>query len=427
MSEAVNNKTLMTMRRNPVGSYFSRRAVRAFAGCGLLLVFCLMAVRPIQAKEVYTGKGTDIFKADSSEIKNQKLLDEILAKLKNAKGKFTLEISLHGVHYAVPGEKGFDFEKERADILKKYFQKNLPGIPIKAAGRTASATVPEQLLKGKYKSNLPTYDTISFIITSPETMGDDDSNTEGQSNYVYLKKWQIELRKRYKKAIQKSWALCQEERPSNRCIEHDCDPDTHTDLEFSLCLLRDERCFIENGDGGDSPDINSIPLVEYDLKRIKKLREVTPEIYAIAKEIMRHEPKEKPIHFNISILDKEIQRNILAIKYIKRGLKIIKAGIKHVAIYGRSHPSDASGMMSAYYDWWQNDEAYSQYYRYKFRGETIDKVRKLHNFIRRHLKMPAIERNEDFPLCVWTHTLILKSHNFSLDFIKHRASNTYST
>jgi hypothetical protein len=114
------------------------------------------------------------------------------------------------------------------------------------------------------------------------------------------------------------------------------------------------------------------------------------------------------------LLDKEIANQELAIKYNKRALKKLDYGIHRLMLEANragareKTSTKIANLGGTIHNWVTNDRGYIGLYRYKSRAAAIDRVRMLHNFVRRHLGLDVLEDNRNFPICVFTNVVFTK-------------------
>jgi hypothetical protein len=388
------------MRTENVSRLWSKWAKGSVLTCAIVTLFCMFSAFQLEAKELYNGKSSDVFKDDSSEIGNEKILQTIVDELKKEKGVVTLQITLVCTAGVNPVDKSKPLGNERMEVLKKYFQQHLPGAVVTGTGRTA--TMPSVRSKSHgdpssvYRPDILRI-TSSVAGTSSEDQKSEKSKKEDDKN---LEPWQRELRERYKKVETQHQSLCQDKKREIEHVHEPCSPSTQSHRAFHLCLLRGLIYVVRyNKDAGSLYD------VEYDMDRIMKLRETSPEVYAIAKEIIKKKPSAGSITYNSSLIDQEIERQILAKKHLKRALKKIDLGLKHLAKAGGADDNNLEiyYVEGTYSNWVTHDLIYATVLMQKNRAGVIDHVRELHNFVRTHLGLEKVDDNRFFPICVFTN------------------------
>jgi hypothetical protein len=386
------------MRIRNANKLWSRWTKRKALIYGIVGLFCLISTFSLEAKEVYNGKCSDVFQANSSEISNQKVLQEIVDELKKEKGSVTLQIFLVCTVIGSPGNTSKSLGDERLEVLKRYFQQGLPGAVVTGKGQTSV------LPAGKSKDDGPSLYGPDILRISATGAGvaenDQKSDKSKQEDPKDLEPWQKKLLERYKKIEEKHQFLCQDKKRETKVIREKCDFETQSSMAFHLCLLRATVSMAKyNKDAGSLYD------VEYDMERIIKLRETSGDVYAIAQEIIKNKPSAGSITYSSSSLDQEIERQILAKKYLKRALKKLDLGIKHLPKVGGGDDNnhEINNVETTYNSWYIYDRMYAMFAMYKDRARVIDDIRELHNFVRTNLGLKKINDNRFFPICVFTN------------------------
>jgi hypothetical protein len=378
------------------GKFRFKEEMRVVMICTITILFCLISAFPLAAKEMYNGKCSDVFQANSSETSNQKVLQEVVDELKKEKGSVTIQIFLVCTVIASPGNKSLG--NERFEVLKRYFQQGLPGAVVTGKGQTS--VLPAVKSKGDGPS-LYGPDILRISATGERVAeSDKKSDKSKQEEPKDLEPWQKKLLERYKKIEEKHQFLCQDKKRETKVIREDCDGSAQSAMAFDLCLLRATVSIAKF-----RMDAGSLYDVEYDMERIIKLRETSGEVYAIAQEIIKNKPSAGTITYDSTSLDQEIERQVLAKKYLKRALKKLDLGIKHLPKVGGGddNSQEIRNVHSTYNSWYINDRIYANFAMYKDRARVIDHIRELHNFVRTNLGLKMINDNRFFPICVFTN------------------------
>ncbi len=380
------------------------------------LLLCLFSALQVEARVLYNGKSSDVFKAESTEIGNEVILQNIVDEVRQQKGVVNINIVLLCTTVLKEVGEQKDLANERIEVLRSYFQQHLTGSLVTGTGNTVTLHA-TQLNVGADGANFGP-DMLMIQGTIAGTPGEVSEESE-QQEIQQQEPWQRELLARYRKVEDKHRFLCGQKRPVISDVDEACAPNSQSEMDFNLCILRSFIHRIRDNGGCSGSRLDA----EYDLERIMKVWETSGEVFSIAREIVKHKPSAGNIAFDSSLLDKEIERQVLAIKHLNRALKKLDAGLKHLPKVGGGDANNSKIHVVAvtYNNWFQYDRSYATIYMAKYRRQTIDHVRELHNYVRMHLGLEKVEDNQHFPLCVWTHSYL--SEGYTFEVLEHDYAN----
>ncbi len=375
--------------------------VKVNEGLGILtvvaLLFCILSPLRAEGMDLYNGKNSVIFKDNSSEIADATILDKIVDKLQQEKGVVTINIVLICVEIVQPGEKEIDLANKRVAVLKSYFQQRLPGAVIISSGKTVSYTADKLDISETIANQGP--DMLIIQASLAAQPGENTGENEGQGTES-LEPWQLILLDKYQTVVEKHSYLCKQERHNTQYeSDEDCNPNSLSDLDFCLCILRGHI---------DSNKMHCDEFIEYDLERMLKLRETSGEVVAISQEITKQKPEAGSYTYEPHLLDEEIDRQLLAIKHYHRIQKKADKGLQHLKKIGGGDPDNPKigDVSSAYINWIVVDVCYGIIYSGMHRKETIHHVMELHNFVRTNLGLDRVDDTRFFPICVFTGIIL---------------------
>ncbi len=376
-------------------------------------LLCLFSVLQAEARVFYNGKSSDVFKAQSVEIGNKKILQTIVGEIRQQKGTVNIDILLFCVTVLQENGEHKDLANERIEVLRSYFQQQLPGALVTGRGETVPRPAAQLNVGADGESIGP--DMLMIQGTIAGTSGEVSEESEEQEVQPQ-EPWQRELLARYRKVEDQHRFLCNQERPVINDVGEDCKPNSQSSMDFHLCWIRGETHIVRDNGGNSGSRLDA----EYDLERIIKVRETSGEVYAIAREIVQHKPSAGKITFDRSLLDKEIDRHLLAIKHLNRALKKVDAGLKHLPKIGGGDDDhmEICVLASTYRNWATYDHGYAGIYMYNYRRKSIDHIRELHNYVRTHLGLEKVEDNLSFPICLFTNVL-LGEGSPTFDLLEH--------
>ncbi len=359
----------------------------------MLAVVLLVQVDTACAAVVYQGKSGDIFEAGSSAVAHQEKVRAIIGKVGQAKGVGMLQIQLTLAVFAAPNGNAGDLAEERCQVLKNAINARYSVLKIECDTETKHLDSPVQALVGANVSPQPSVDNLILQMVPITTGQASGVNAAGKPDLsVDLEPWQKDMRKRYEAIVAKH-KDCEWFPPPKHC-DIDCDPVAQKGKEFGLCMMRAYRCELTAG----SLDSLSVEILEYEIGKLRVLQETTPEVYALAKEIYIINDNDIGIAYESNLLKREIESNIIALKYINRALKKTELGIKGM---GKIN-DDQSELLSPFFQGLvNNDVAFAVFYQSWYRLVALDHVKKIHNFVRTSIGLDAVNYEDDFPICMF--------------------------
>ena len=395
----------------------SRNKLKSFAVLIVLIFLFSVGICPRDgnAKEYFTGKNSEIFKENSVEFINDNILKGIVDSLKEEQGVAKIEITILCTELANNPDNKIKLADARIEALKKYLQSRLTGAQISGSGQTYQ--VPNiHLNESNQMGNMgPDFLQISATVSdNPSTRGDAQNDLGDDSQP--LEPWRQKLLERYKKVEENHRGLCEQEmkRPNQECLRENREEclipyKGGNDLNYHLCKVKSEKCLTTNNTSNVSSRYigdDSLEGVEYSLERILKIRETAGEVYAIAKEIAQH--SHHNISYDSSKIDNEIKSQELAIKYFRRAVKNGGRALEDIPKYdnGKKNNDTIGSIWTTYNNWMVTDGIAADIHANKTRKNTIEYIKKLHNYVRRNLRLPLLDSNLEIPLCVWTEVYI---------------------
>ncbi|WP_028582025.1 hypothetical protein [Desulfogranum japonicum] len=357
---------------------------------GVLLFFC----QTVHAEIVYEGKGNDIFAYQSSEVVHAEKLDAVVAAVEKIplakKVVVTVAVNLF-VKQGIAKDDVPDVSTERCLVVVERLQKEMPSLAVECAGKTYPAFVPESTLEMLLQQQVPVLDLfkVAAITAGDET---NDLAAEEIIPLEELEPWQQEMRKKYEAIVAKH-TECEVDPPLKYCGIR-CDPGRgKKSKEYGLCVMRAYRCELVSG----RLQTLSVDIVEYDLKKLRVLQKTTPLVYNIALEIENFSGKRIEKIYNPALLQREIDSNVIALKYVKRVIEKSKMGTDHI---NNTKDDKCYGVTSFFKSWMKSDLCYGMFYQSWYRLVALEHVKNVHNFVRESIGLPKLKYEDEFPICM---------------------------
>lgn len=342
------------------------------------------------ADPLYDGKISTIFEDNSSVLMDSTVLEEIVDQVKG-------DISINKLEFVLlcttsfPEDAPDDFATRRVEALKDFFTTKLPGVEVEGRGESLNI-----LREEDNRSVVPPVFTPDVLVVE----GSSDGKNIRKTSEEELEEWNEGLRVRYEKILQQHTFLCEVDYDPPGVHEENCDSTDRKSLDQTLCRIRRNTYYLQYPKEGGG----SIGSLEYNLDRLLKLVDTVGEVQAIADEIKeRQRILEKKPDIKI-LLSREIKNQYLAIKHLKRALATSYKALETLSQMVKEESSlyDIEEKAYSYRNLCKIDELYAQNYSKISLGQNINKVRKLHNFVRTNLGLKELSKNGDFPVCVDT-------------------------
>lgn len=364
----------------------------------VIVLFSLIVMFPYwsSAAVLYTGKSDDVFIKNTAKIKEQKILAAIVSKIKKQENR-KLNIILTYSSATKNGEKG-NLGERRFEKLKKYFLGEVSEVQVTGRGNTLSIANPVSYNFVSGSKMSLNFDMLRIDLLSMDKDKPSNKKRGIKANKKFLLPWQITLRDKYLKKIEKRKNICKEKEPKDQCAAFDCKLDETNMYPYYLCSYNNTICEIKYGQlAGDS-----LPVINFRIRRLKDLRQSSVEVYEIAAEIMRKDHSYSKFFFNTDELDREIRNHIIAKKYIIRALKINQMGLKTIMLTKQAGDdgSRMDDLDNFFGNWDVCDTAQSELFEGDTLGKTLERVKLLHNYIRKYLDLPVLIEIQQFPICM---------------------------
>ncbi|WP_205623628.1 hypothetical protein [Desulfogranum japonicum] len=365
----------------------------------LMVVGLLILVDSAFATVVYQGKSSDIFEARSSTVAHQDKLNRIIAGIGSVKGQDMLQIQLTLATFVAPGEEIVDLAEERCQVLKDAILSNVSA--VKVACKTQGIPLKVSAKDIDQMDSLPPHPVdrlVLEIIPLAMNQADGASQADASNSPESLEPWQKELRKRYE-AIFARHGKCEVFNDYQEC-EEDCGQynTAGSKPEFHSCLLRSVRCDLQYSSMAGI----SLPIQEFRLNKIHALQETSPQVWELAKEILRKKHVVETVSYDPQVLIKEIESQNIGVQYIRRAIKKTDLGIEHIkkSTKNADDPDLVAMKLGSFYNnWIAHDDGLATYYLHWNIRSSISHIRSLHNFVRKNIGMILLGSNSDYPLC----------------------------
>lgn len=376
----------------------TKQTARSLLYLARMFLFSLLAVFQVEATTLYIGKSSDVFKDNSSEFSDTKVLKSIVAEAREKHIQQMGVFLMSGTTLPVGEYEALGSSRFKA--VKKYFEKQLPGVVVAGQGQSlkqppANSPSTEGALIPMSFGMPDVFRVEGERVKGAERQGDPETDVAEPAEP--LEEWQQVLLARYRKVEEAHRSLCEIERPDPQDYGEECDFSTQSEKDHEMCLLR--------GSLFSARERQIVARYEYDLERMLQLRKTIKEVAAIAEEMVQRTRHPRASNNPISGLDREIESQKLAIKYMERAVEKIYLGLKAVGVMEDTpeNKSTIDGLANVYHNWFTLDECYATVYSIKTRKKNINQVSALHNFVRVNLGLHKVEDNRFFPICVFTN------------------------
>ncbi|WP_028581253.1 hypothetical protein [Desulfogranum japonicum] len=385
--------------------------------CILLAVVLLVQVDAALATVVYQGKSGDIFEPGSSVVAHQETVHAIIGKVGQAKGVGMLQIQLTLAVFADTGEKTGDLAEERCQVLKSAINTRYSALRIECDTETKHLNTPVQALGGANLSSKSSVDNLILQMVPIAAGQVGGANAGNKPAAATLDPWLAEIRKRYEAIVAKH-KDCEWFPPPKYCDikcetqgKNGCYTGDPGYKEFALCMIRGPKCELVAG----SHYCTSIQLVEYEIEKIRALQEETEIVYGLAVEIEKKTGRKNHITYDPFLFKKTIDNNEIALKYLRRAIKVAELGIRDMS---KVSGCKAEELQSVFSNWININVFFSQFYQDWYRLAALNNAKQIHDFVRSSIGVPDIINPGEFPICIYMGQLSLKESTMEKESIK---------